>query len=138
MVPEQADLTDRFLPEVDIDLGLTGFSSGEIDVAPGEMNEAEFRMFLAETLGACATVSRSGTVHFICMDWRHMHEVTASVGDIVGFRGIQFLASGTAYYSGTAEDMERGAHARQSELARLGGSQRVNCFVRPTCGQSNL
>ncbi|ASK89100.1 site-specific DNA-methyltransferase [Sphingorhabdus sp. SMR4y] len=162
------ELTDLSLPEVDIDLGLTGFSPGEIDVAladsedpddevipavpenprvnsgdiwqlgehrvacgdgrdagflqnvvgdgalidcafldppynvkinghanakgrhrefamaSGEMKEAEFRMFLAETLGACAKVSRSGAVHFICMDWRHMDDVTASVDDIYG------------------------------------------------------
>ena len=162
------ELTDLSLPEVDIDLGLTGFSPGEIDVAladsedpddevipavpenprvnsgdiwqlgehrvacgdgrdagflqnvvgkgasidcafldppynvkinghanakgryrefamaSGEMSEAEFRMFLAETLGACAKVSRSGAVHFICMDWRPMDDVTASVDDIYG------------------------------------------------------
>lgn len=160
------ELADLSLPDVDIDLGLTGFSTGEIDVvladsddpddevipavpesprvkpgdiwqlgehrvacgdgrdaaflqnvvgvgasidcafldppynvkinghanakgrhrefamASGEMNEAEFRTFLADTLGACAKVSRSGAVHFICMDWRHMDDVTASVGDI--------------------------------------------------------
>jgi len=162
------ELADLSLPEVDIDLGLTGFSPGEIDVvladsedpddevisavpenprvqpgdiwqlgehrvacgdgrdavflqkvvgegaltdcafldppynvkinghanakgrhrefamASGEMNEAEFRTFLADTLGACAKVSRGGAVHFICMDWRHMDDVTASVGDIYG------------------------------------------------------
>lgn len=162
------ELADLSLPEVDIDLGLTGFSTGEIDVvladsddpddevipavpenprvqpgdiwqlgehrvacgdgrdaaflqnvvgvgasidcafldppynvkinghanakgrhrefamASGEMNETEFRTFLADTLGACAKVSRSGAVHFICMDWRHMDDVTASVGDIYG------------------------------------------------------
>ena len=160
------ELAELSLPEIDIDLGLTGFSSGEIDVvlseaedpddevipavpetprvqpgdiwqlgehrvacgdgrdvaflqrlvgdgeaidcafldppynveinghanakgrhrefamASGEMTEAEFRTFLAETLGACAKVSRKGAVHFVCMDWRHMDDVTASVSDI--------------------------------------------------------
>nr|WP_254305797.1 site-specific DNA-methyltransferase [Sphingopyxis sp. BSNA05] len=56
----------------------------EFAMASGEMNEAEFRTFLADTLGACAKVSRGGAVHFICMDWRHMDDVTASVGDIYG------------------------------------------------------
>jgi DNA modification methylase len=41
-------------------------------------------MFLADTLGACAKVSRSGAIHFVCMDWRHMDDVTASVDDIYG------------------------------------------------------
>jgi DNA modification methylase len=160
------ELADLALPEIDIDLGLTGFSSGEIDVvlaeaddpddevipavpesprvrpgdiwqlgehrvacgdgrdrdflarlvgdgaridcafldppynvkinghanakgrhrefamASGEMKEAEFRSFLSDTLGACASVSREGAVHFVCMDWRHMDDVTASVEGI--------------------------------------------------------
>ena len=54
----------------------------EFAMASGEMSEAEFRTFLAETLGACAKVSRDGAVHFVCMDWRHMDDVTASVADV--------------------------------------------------------
>ena len=44
---------------------------------PGEMSEAEFRSFLTDTLGAAARVSRDGAVHFVCMDWRHMDDVSA-------------------------------------------------------------
>jgi len=44
---------------------------------------AEFRSFLADTLGAAARVSRDGAVHFVCMDWRHMDDVSA-VGRTVG------------------------------------------------------
>jgi DNA modification methylase len=162
------ELADLSLPEIDIDLGLTGFSPGEIDVvladsedpddeiipavpasprvrpgdiwqlgehrvgcgdgrdrgflaavigeghrvdaafldppynvkinghvnakgrhrefamASGEMSEGEFRTFLADTLGACAAVSRSGAVHFVCMDWRHMDDVTAAAPGVYG------------------------------------------------------
>jgi DNA modification methylase len=162
------ELADLSLPEIDIDLGLTGFSPGEIDVvladsedpddeiipavpasprvrpgdiwqlgehrvgcgdgrdraflaavigeedrvdaafldppynvkinghvnakgrhrefamASGEMSEGEFRTFLADTLGACAAVSRSGAVHFVCMDWRHMDDVTAAAQGVYG------------------------------------------------------
>ena len=49
----------------------------EFAMASGEMDEASFRAFLAETLGATASVSRDGAVHFVCMDWRHMEDVTA-------------------------------------------------------------
>jgi hypothetical protein len=45
-------------------------------MASGEMSEAEFRSFLADTLGAAAHVSRDVAVHFICMDWRHMDDVS--------------------------------------------------------------
>ncbi len=156
------ELADLSLPEVDIDIGLTGFSTGEIDVvlagspdpddevipqvpaaprvkvgdiwqlgnhrigcgdgrdptflsnvigdgvrvdcafldppynvkinghanaagrhrefamASGEMTTDAFRRFLADTLGACAAVSRDGAVHFVCMDWRHLDDVSAA------------------------------------------------------------
>lgn len=51
----------------------------EFAMASGEMTDEAFRSFLADSLGACAKVSRDGAVHFVCMDWRHMDDVT-SVG----------------------------------------------------------
>ena len=45
-------------------------------MASSEMTESEFRDFLEQTLGACAAVSREGAVHFVCMDWRHMDDVS--------------------------------------------------------------
>ncbi len=54
----------------------------EFAMASGEMTDTEFRTFLTDTLGACAKVSRDGAVHFVCMDWRHMDDVTASVSGI--------------------------------------------------------
>jgi len=51
-------------------------------MASGEMSDDEFRTFLTDTLGACAKVSRDGAVHFVCMDWRHMDDVSA-VGETV-------------------------------------------------------
>ncbi len=54
----------------------------EFAMASGEMSDDEFRAFLVDTLGACAEVSRDGAVHFICMDWRHMDDVSV-VGDAV-------------------------------------------------------
>lgn len=54
----------------------------EFAMASGEMKTQEFRAFLTDTLGACASVSRNGAVHFVCMDWRHMDHVTASTTDI--------------------------------------------------------
>jgi len=56
----------------------------EFAMASGEMTTDAFRNFLKDTLGACASVSRNGAVHFVCMDWRHMDDVIASVGDVYG------------------------------------------------------
>lgn len=50
----------------------------EFAMASGEMTDAAFVTFLQESLGACAAVSRSGAVHFVCMDWRHLDALQAA------------------------------------------------------------
>src|SRR5258707_2716481 len=67
-------------PPYNVRIGGHAVSAGrhrEFAMASGEMSEAEFRSFLADTLGAAARVSRDGAVHFVCMDWRHMDDVSA-------------------------------------------------------------
>ena len=54
----------------------------EFAMASGEMSDAAFRTFLEETLGAASAVSRDGAVHYVCMDWRHLDDVSA-VGRVV-------------------------------------------------------
>jgi DNA modification methylase len=49
----------------------------EFAMASGDMTDEAFRAFLSETLGACASLSRDGAVHFVCMDWRHIDDVGA-------------------------------------------------------------
>lgn len=53
-------------------------------MASGEMTTEVFRASLEETLGACASVSRDGAVHFVCMDWRHMDDVAAVGAEVYG------------------------------------------------------
>lgn len=47
-------------------------------MASGEMNEAEFVAFLTTSFRLLARFSRNGSVHFICMDWRHMQELLSA------------------------------------------------------------
>lgn len=47
----------------------------EFVMASGEMNEAEFISFLTNSLSLCARYSTNGSIHFVCMDWRHLLEV---------------------------------------------------------------
>lgn len=56
----------------------------EFAMASGEMSDQEFRAFLSETLGACAAVSRSGAVHFVCMDWRHADDLSDAGQGVYG------------------------------------------------------
>jgi DNA modification methylase len=55
---------------------------GEFAMASGEMTEAEFVAFLKTTLGHAARVSRDGAVHFICIDWRHVHELYSAAREV--------------------------------------------------------
>jgi DNA modification methylase len=50
----------------------------EFAVASGEMSSAQFQGFLEQVLGHCASYSISGSIHFVCMDWRHMAELQAA------------------------------------------------------------
>jgi DNA modification methylase len=49
----------------------------EFGMASGEMDDEAFRAFLSDTLSPSVAVSRDGAVHFICMDWRHLDDVSA-------------------------------------------------------------
>jgi DNA modification methylase len=58
--------------------GLGALQHREFAMASGEMNEAEFSAFLLRTCSLLASHSVSGSIHYICMDWRHMAEVLSS------------------------------------------------------------
>src|SRR5215472_12506656 len=47
-------------------------------MASGEMDPAEFTAFLAEAFGNLAALSIDGSIHFICMDWRHLEELLSA------------------------------------------------------------
>lgn len=47
----------------------------EFEMASGEMSEFEFISFLTSSLRLLARYSTSGSIHFVCMDWRHMGEL---------------------------------------------------------------
>jgi DNA modification methylase len=47
----------------------------EFIMASGEMSSAEFTEFLGTVFRNLAAYSINGSIHFICMDWRHMREI---------------------------------------------------------------
>jgi len=47
----------------------------EFPMASGEMSGLEFRNFLGCSLGLMACYSQTGSVHFVCMDWRHAADI---------------------------------------------------------------
>jgi DNA modification methylase len=47
-------------------------------MASGELTEAEFGAFLVTSLSNLARNSMDGSIHYVCMDWRHVGELLAA------------------------------------------------------------
>lgn len=130
----------------------------EFAMASGEMSDAAFRAFLTDSLGACAKVSRDGAVHFVCMDWRHMDDVSSVGKSIYGdllnlcIWNKSNAGMGSLYRSkhelvfvfrvGTAphfNSVELGRHGRNrtnvwdyASVNSLAGSRREDLTLHPT------
>jgi DNA modification methylase len=53
-------------------------------MAAGEMDKAEFTAFLGQALRNLAAFSAVGSLHYICMDWRHLEELLAAGAENYG------------------------------------------------------
>ena len=60
--------------------GLGAIQHREFAMASGEMSPAEFTAFLQTVFGHLAAYSVDGSIHFQCMDWRHLQEMMAAGG----------------------------------------------------------
>jgi hypothetical protein len=47
-------------------------------MAAGEMNEAEFTAFLGQTCRNLAAFRGGGSLHYVCIDWRHLVKLLAA------------------------------------------------------------
>jgi DNA modification methylase len=54
----------------------------EFAMASGEMSQAEFTGFLKNSFRNLVEFSVDGSIHFICMDWRHMQEMLAAGNEV--------------------------------------------------------
>ena len=64
--------------------GLGAVCHREFPMASGEMTEPEFTRFLATIFQHLCAFGREGSVHFICMDWRHLCELLAAADETYG------------------------------------------------------
>lgn len=71
--------------DVPYNLAISGNVSGlgatqhrEFAMASGEMSEGAFTTFLTSSLKLLAQHSAQGSIHFVCMDWRHVMELSAA------------------------------------------------------------
>jgi DNA modification methylase len=68
--------------DVPYNLPIGGFVSGhgavthdEFAMASGEMTEAEFTQFLRKVMANLVEATIPGSIHFHCIDWRHVYEM---------------------------------------------------------------
>lgn len=61
--------------------GLGKIKHDEFAMASGEMTPAQFTHFLSRFMALNCQYSASGSIHFICMDWRHLRELLAASTD---------------------------------------------------------
>lgn len=62
--------------------GLGSVKHAEFMMASGEMSVPEFTEFLHSATALAAGFSVDGAIHYICMDWRHVCELTAAAAEI--------------------------------------------------------
>jgi hypothetical protein len=60
--------------------GLGKVKHAEFAMASGEMTQGEFVSFLSTAISQLAAHSVDGSLHYLCMDWRHMGELLAAGG----------------------------------------------------------
>ncbi len=62
--------------------GLGKVRHREFAMASGEMSAQQFTRFLGTIFGHLADNSARGSIHYVCMDWRHLHEVLSAGREI--------------------------------------------------------
>jgi hypothetical protein len=62
--------------------GLGAIHHRPFPMASGEMDKAAFTAFLRQACRNLAAFSLAGSIHFICMDWRHVEELLAAGCDV--------------------------------------------------------
>jgi DNA modification methylase len=60
---------------IDSIIGLGSVHHGEFAMASGEMSEQEFIDFLTMVFNNLVAVSKDGSIHYHCMDWKHVYEI---------------------------------------------------------------
>lgn len=58
--------------------GLGKIKHEEFKMASGEMNKSRFTRFLEDVIVNLMKYSKNGSIHYICMDWKHVNELSTA------------------------------------------------------------
>ncbi|MGB7370803.1 site-specific DNA-methyltransferase [Erythrobacter sp.] len=77
-----SNLASMIFCDMPYNVPIDGFVSGkgvnrhrEFAFASGEMTPAEFTAFMRAIMRNCTRFSKDGSIHYQCMDWRHIREI---------------------------------------------------------------
>jgi len=120
--------------------GLGAVHHRPFPMASGEMNKPEFTTFLARALCNLVAFSTVGSLHYICIDWRHLEELLAAGREAYGeLKNLCVWAKDNAgmgsLYRSQHELIfvfkQRGAAHRNKYPARSVWSQSRQCLALP-------
>ena len=124
--------------------GLGATRHREFAMASGEMSEEEFQQFLKKAFLLLARYSTPHSLHFVCMDWRHIGEVLAAGDDaydelINCCVWVKDNAGMGSFYRSQHElvflfKSQKGSHRNNVQLGRY-GRNRTNVWNYP-CANS--
>jgi len=113
----------------------------EFAMASGEMSSVEFTRFLTKVMQLLAKNSRDGSLHYHCMDWRHLPEILDAGGTVYDeLKNICVWVKdkggmGSLYRSQhemvLVYKKGKGAHRNNIELGRF-GRYRTNVWKYPS------
>jgi DNA modification methylase len=120
--------------------GLGQIHHPDFAMACGEMSAPEFVAFLVASLGRMAAVSLPGSLHYVCMDWRHIEALLAAgrevYDDVVNLCIWNKSSGGMGSLYRSKHELVfvfkhgRGAHINNVELGRH-GRNRTNVWDYP-------
>jgi hypothetical protein len=122
-------------------------------MASGEMDSTEFTAFLEQAFDNLAAFTADGSIHFVCMDWRHIAELTAAGRAVYGeLKNLCVWVKDNAGMGSLYRSRHelvfvfkhgRGGHRNNVQLGRFGRNRTnvwdypgANSFVRS--GEGNL
>ena len=134
--------------------GKGAIQHAEFPMASGEMSREGFTAFLGQALAAMQSASAPGALLYVCMDWRHMAELTAA-GDAQGLalKNLCVWDKGSGGMGSLYRSQHelvfvfkagKAAHTNNVQLGRFGRNRTnvwrypgINSFARST-GEGNL
>jgi DNA modification methylase len=121
--------------------GLGKVKHREFAMASGEMSQGEFTSFLKRALSNLADFSVDGSIHFVCMDWRHMRELADAADEVYDeFKNLCVWSKSNAGMGSLYRSAHelifvykhgRAKHINNVELGRF-GRNRTNIWPYPS------